>query len=145
MSRYKFKQLLKVKTAKCMGADIFKNLLIVGLGSFLGGGARYLVSVAMSNIGKAFPWGTLTVNLVGCFVIGLLCGFFSRTANDGGALALFCTFGVCGGFTTFSTFSKEALLMLQAGNYWAFAIYIAVSVIVGILLTAAGYALSRGI
>ena len=74
MSRYKFKQLLKVKTAKCMGVDIFKNLLIVGLGSFLGGGARYLVSVAMSNIGKAFPWGTLTVNLVGCFVIGLLCG-----------------------------------------------------------------------
>ena len=126
-----------------MGIEILKNVLVVGLGSFLGGGARYLLSVAMNNIGKGFPWGTLTVNLVGCFVIGLLCGIFSRTANEGSSLALFCTVGICGGFTTFSTFSKEALLMLQAENYLALAAYVGISVIVGIVLTAAGYALSR--
>ena len=128
-----------------MGAEIFKNLLIVGLGSFLGGGVRYLISSAMSNLGTGFPWGTLTVNLVGCFVIGLLCGFFGRTANEGGSLALFCTLGICGGFTTFSTFSKEALLMLQTENYLALAVYVGISVIAGIALTAAGYALSRAI
>ena len=55
-----------------MGAEIFKNLLIVGLGSFLGGGVRYLISSAMSNLGTGFPWGTLTVNLVGCFVASLV-------------------------------------------------------------------------
>lgn len=126
-----------------MVVDLLKNMVIVGVGSFLGGGARYLISVAMSNVGKGFPWGTLTVNLVGCFVIGLLCGIFGRTANDGNSLALFCTVGICGGFTTFSTFSKEALLMLQTEHYWALAAYVGISVLAGLALTALGYTLSR--
>ncbi len=126
-----------------MGVEIFKHFLIVGLGSFLGGGARYLISVAMSNVGKGFPWGTLTVNLVGCFVIGLVCGILNRTTNESNSFALFCTYGICGGFTTFSTFSKEALMMLQAENYWTFVAYVSISVVVGIILTALGYAMSR--
>ena len=126
-----------------MVSDIIKNIAVVGAGSFIGGAARYLVSLMMKGASKGFPWATLIVNLVGCFLIGLLWGLFSRTASEGNNWALFLTVGLCGGFTTFSTFSKEALIMLQSGNIWGFAGYITLSVIVGIGLVAAGYYLCR--
>lgn len=122
-----------------MDLDIIKNIAVVGAGSFIGGMARYLVSVLMKGIGKGFPWATLAVNLAGCFLIGLLWGIFSRNATEGSKWALFLTVGLCGGFTTFSTFSKESLMMLQAGNFWGFAGYIALSVIAGIACVALGY------
>ena len=123
--------------------DIIRNTLFIGCGSFIGGAARYLVSVAMKAMSKGFPWGTLIVNLVGCLVIGLLWGFFSRTSSEGNTWALFLMVGICGGFTTFSTFSKEALMMLQAGNYVGLLAYVGISVLVGIALVAAGYYLTR--
>ena len=126
-----------------MVSDIFKNIVVVGADSFIGGAARYLVSLMMKGVGKGFPWATLAVNLVGCFLIGLLWGLFSKNGTDGGNWALFLTVGLCGGFTTFSTFSKEALMMLQAGNIWGFAGYIAISVAAGIALVALGYSLVR--
>ena len=122
-----------------MDLDIIKHIAVVGAGSFIGGMARYLVSVLMKGIGKGFPWATLAVNLAGCFLIGLLWGIFSRNATEGSKWALFLTVGLCGGFTTFSTFSKESLMMLQAGNFWGFAGYIALSVIAGIACVALGY------
>lgn len=126
-----------------MVADIIKNIAIVGAGSFIGGAARYLVSLAMKGVSKGFPWATLAVNVLGCFLIGLLWGLFSRSASEGSSWALFLTVGVCGGFTTFSTFSKEALMMLQSGNIWGFAAYVALSVIAGVALVALGYYLVR--
>ena len=122
--------------------EFIKTILAVGAGSFLGGAGRYLVSLAMKGI-KGFPWATLAVNLAGCFLIGLLWGVFSKNGTEGSNWALFLTVGLCGGFTTFSTFSKEALVMLQGGNIWGFAGYIAVSVVVGIALVALGYFLVR--
>ena len=118
---------------------MLKTILAVGAGSFLGGAARYLVSLAMKGLSKGFPWATLTVNLVGCFFIGLLWGIFSKNGTEGSNWALFLTVGLCGGFTTFSTFSKEALVMLQGGNVWGFAGYVAISVVAGIALVAAGF------
>lgn len=126
-----------------MITDILKNILAVGAGSFIGGCARYLISLAMKSVGKGFPWGTLLVNLLGCLLIGLFWGFFSKTSNTGNTWSLFLTVGLCGGFTTFSTFSKEALTMLQCGNYLSFTSYIAISVIAGISLVAAGYFLIK--
>lgn len=123
--------------------ELLKTILAVGAGSFLGGAARYLVSLAMKGIGKGFPWATLAVNLAGCFLIGLLWGAFSKNGTEGGNWALFLTVGLCGGFTTFSTFSKEALVMLQGGNIWGFAGYMAISVAAGIALVALGYLLVR--
>ena len=120
-----------------MTPDLLKNIVLVGAGSCIGGILRYLISVI--RIGKGFPWGTLAVNLLGCLFIGVLCGWFTKAGTAAGNLALFLTVGFCGGFTTFSTFSKEALAMLQQGNFWLFAAYVAVSVIFGILFVAVGY------
>ena len=121
-----------------MLSDIIKNIAIVGAGSFIGGAARHLVSLMLKDAGKVFPWATFIVNLVGCFIIGLLWGLFSRTANEGNNWALFLTVGLCGGFTTFSTFSKEALIILQSVNFWGFVGYIALSVSAGVALVAKG-------
>lgn len=126
-----------------MFSDIIKNIALIGAGSFIGGAARYLVSLMMKGISKGFPWATLAANLLGCFLIGLLWGVFSRSASEGSNWALFLTVGFCGGFTTFSTFSKEALMMLQAGNFWGFAGYVGISVIAGIALVASGYFMVR--
>ena len=123
--------------------ELIKTILAVGAGSFLGGAGRYLVSLVMKSVSQRFPWATLVVNLVGCFLIGLLWGVFSKNGTEGSNWALFMTVGLCGGFTTFSTFSKEALVMLQGGNVWGFAGYVAISVIAGIALVALGYFLVR--
>lgn len=126
-----------------MVSEIFKNSLLVGAGSFIGGVLRYVISIAMKDLEKGFPWATLTANLSGCLLIGMLYGLFSRSCHSGNDMALFLTIGLCGGFTTFSTFSKEVILMLQSGNIWGGSIYIAVSAIGGLLLTAMGIYLTR--
>ena len=123
--------------------DTIRNIISVGAGSFIGGIARYLVSLAMKGISKGFPWATLLVNLLGCLIIGLLLGFLSRNASESTSWGLFLTVGLCGGFTTFSTFSKEALTMLQTGQIWGFASYIALSILAGIALVALGYYIGR--
>ena len=123
--------------------DTIRNIIAVGAGSFIGGIARYLVSLAMKGISKGFPLATLLVNLLGCLTIGLLWGFLSRNASESTSWGLFLTVGLCGGFTTFSTFSKEALTMLQTGQIWGFASYIALSILAGIALVALGYYIGR--
>ena len=123
--------------------DTIRNIIAVGAGNFIGGIARYLVSLAMKGISKGFPWATLLVNLLGCLIIGLLWGFLSRNASESTSWGLFLTVVLCGGFTTFSTFSKEALTMLQTGQIWGFASYIALSILAGIALVAIGYYLFR--
>ena len=120
---------------------MFKNTLMVGIGSFVGGVLRYLVSLLMKWSGNGFPWATFTVNLLGCLLIGLLWGWGSRLLSPQWMLLL--SVGLCGGFTTFSTFSKESLMLLQGGSYWMFALYIAGSVVLGIGATAIGWQLTK--
>ena len=122
--------------------SILKNILLVGAGSFVGGALRYLVSLWLKYTGD-FPWATFLINLVGCLLIGLLWGLFSRCANASQQLLLFLSVGFCGGFTTFSTFSKESLHLIQSVNWWYFALYVAGSILLGILLVAAGYHLAK--
>ena len=119
---------------------MIKTLFIVGAGSFVGGALRYAVSVLMRNIcGQGFPWGTLAVNLIGCFVFGVVYALFDRYATTSHPWCLLLTTGLCGGFTTFSAFANESMQMLQSGNMGAFAGYVATSVVGGIALVALGY------
>ena len=119
---------------------MIKSLCLVGLGSFVGGALRYLISTWMKNAcSQSFPWGTLMVNLVGCFLIGVIFALFSRFCSTSHPWCLLLTTGLCGGFTTFSTFANESLQMLQNGQWGGFITYVSISVIAGICLTALGY------
>ncbi|MGI6231864.1 MAG: fluoride efflux transporter CrcB [Prevotella sp.] len=121
-----------------------KEFLIVGLGSFLGGGSRYAVSQLMKSVfGSATPMGTLTVNIVGCFLIGLL----SAMSFDGRwltpAMRLVLVTGFCGGFTTFSTFMSENAGLLQNRDYMIFAAYLLASLLLGFAALVGGHELAR--
>jgi CrcB protein len=116
-----------------------KELLLVCIGSFFGGGARYLVSKSLQSwVAVSFPWGTMAVNVVGCFLIGLLSGL-SLDGHISPTTKLILVTGFCGGFTTFSTFSNESMQMLQNGNVGAFIGYVATSLVGGIALVGLGY------
>ncbi len=119
---------------------MLKSLLIVGTGSFIGGAMRYLLSTFIKNVsGQGFPWGTLSVNLLGCFLFGIIFAIFSKNSSTDNTLFLLLATGICGGFTTFSTFANESVQMLQHGNTSGFIGYVATSVIAGFALIAMGY------
>ena len=118
---------------------MMRDIVLVGIGSGIGGICRYLISLAMSHGCNGFPWGTITVNVAGCLMIGILWGATNRIQNISPALLLFLMVGFCGGFTTFSTFSKEGLALLQANNNMLFVLYTIGSVVLGIIAVALGY------
>ena len=118
---------------------MIKDIILVGIGSGIGGICRYLISLAMNHGVNGFPWGTFTVNVAGCLMIGILWGATSRIQSISPALLLFLMVGFCGGFTTFSTFSKEGLTLLQADNYILFTLYALGSVLLGIMAVGLGY------
>lgn len=115
-----------------------KELFLVFLGGGAGSVCRYLASLLISrNITSAFPWPTLSVNLFGCLLIGLLYTLSER-CSLGQEYRLLLTVGLCGGFTTFSTFSNEALHLLRSGMHWQFAGYVCGSVALGLAGVFAG-------
>jgi len=118
---------------------MIKDIVIVGIGSGIGGICRYLISLFMGHVENGFPWGTFAVNIAGCLLIGILWGVTSRFQNFSPSFSLFLMVGFCGGFTTFSTFSKEGLTLLQANDYILFSLYVLGSVGLGIMAVALGY------
>lgn len=122
-----------------------KEVLIVSIGSFIGGGLRYWISKMVQSCSLiAFPFGTMTVNVLGCFIIGFLSGI---SWNGGGwmnpSTKLLLTTGFCGGFTTFSTFMNESTALMRDGNYLYFALYIGLSVALGLIAVVVGNACAK--
>ena len=116
-----------------------KELLLVCIGSFFGGGARYLVSKAVQSwVAASFPWGTMVVNIVGCFLIGLLSGL-SLGGNISPNTKLILVTGFCGGFTTFSTFMNENLLFGREGSMLSAVLYTLASLALGLIAVLLGY------
>ena len=119
-------------------------LFLVMIGGAFGAGARHLTGAAMLRAaGPGWPWGTLTVNLVGGFLMGVLAGWLARSGDGGANARLLLGVGVLGGFTTFSAFSLDVVLMLQRGEHAAGAAYVAASVIGSIVALMAGLSLMR--
>lgn len=113
-------------------------LLLVGIGSFIGGVCRYLLStMVQAKTPSGFPYGTLLVNLLGCFLIGVLFALFEKTEVNTETRLLLVT-GVLGGFTTFSAFSGETYHLIRSGHFGIAFTYMLISVVVGVSLTFAG-------
>lgn len=94
------------------------RLAWVCLGSAVGGGARYLVSLAALNaLGSSFPWGTLLVNVVGSYLIGFVMNLSLETTLISPTMRLFLTTGIMGGFTTYSAFNYETLKLVSEGDW----------------------------
>lgn len=114
-------------------------VLLIGIGSFIGGVCRfYSQQIITRFFPSPLPYGTLTVNVLGCLIIGLIYGF----ADRGNALTpewrLFLATGFCGGFTTFSTFSYESISLLRDGEFVYLLMYLLLSVILGFAATYLG-------
>lgn len=105
------------------------NCLAVGLGGFVGSVARYLMGMIPLRESGVFPANTLLINVIGAFLIGLIAAAALRDPSLDPRLVLFLKVGICGGFTTFSTFSLETLNLLQDGAYWLAALYVLLSVL----------------
>lgn len=121
--------------------------LLVAIGSGLGGAARLWVSTLVSRgTGTAFPWSTLAVNVFGCLVVGVLGALFepSSPLHVRQDLRVLLVVGVLGGFTTFSAFSLETLLLLQRGAVGAAIAYVVASVTLCLLVAAAAYVVVSG-
>lgn len=122
------------------------HLFLVMLGGAVGAGARHLTGrAALALWGPDFPWGTLIVNILGGLAMGLLVGWLAARASGDEAIRYLLGVGVLGGFTTFSAFSLETVLMLQRNEYWTALLYILASVIVSIAALFAGLQMTRAL
>ena len=120
------------------------NLLVVFIGGGLGAVARYLLQGFVYRFaGTEFPYGTLIVNILGCFTIGILMSSMEERFLATPTLRLFLTIGILGGFTTFSSFSYETMALIREGNLLAGGINVIASVVVCLGATWLGLGLGR--
>lgn len=126
---------------------IFMNgLFYVAAGGAIGASCRHLLGVgAIRVFGPGYPYGTFIANIMGSFLMGLLAGWLALKISGGTNIRLFLGVGLLGGFTTFSAFSLDAILMLERKAYGAFTGYVLGSVTLSLLALMAGLILSRKI
>ena len=108
------------------------NCLFVGIGGFIGSVCRYLIGLIPVSESTEFPIKTLCINVTGSFLIGLIAFSVQGGKNIDPRMVLFLKVGICGGFTTFSTFSLETFGLLQKGSTVTAAVYIICSVLLGL-------------
>jgi len=123
---------------------MIKHILLVGLGGFAGSVARYFVSRLNSHVEfLSIPIGTLLVNVTGSFLIGFLIGIAEKSPVLTVELRLLLMVGLCGGFTTFSTFTGENLMLMRSGQFLPLFIYTGLSVLLGFLAVYAGFVITK--
>ncbi|MBX9467260.1 MAG: fluoride efflux transporter CrcB [Rhizobium sp.] len=122
------------------------HILLVAIGGATGSVARYLTGIAMTRLlGPAFPWGTITVNIVGSFAIGLLTELVARKLAAPMEMRLLLVVGFLGGFTTFSSFSLDTMALAERGAILAAFGYVAASVTLSLSAAFGGLALGRSL
>ncbi|HEY0124446.1 MAG TPA: fluoride efflux transporter CrcB [Rhizobium sp.] len=120
------------------------SYLIVFLGAGLGGAMRLGVNQAAARLlGFGFPFGTLTVNIAGSLIMGLLTEYFVLRSGLSQELRLFLTTGILGGFTTFSSFSMDTVALWERGQWGASLIYVALSLFLSVAALVAGLSIVR--
>jgi CrcB protein len=125
-----------------------QSALIVFLGGGLGATCRHFINLAVGRLmGTGFPHGTLVINITGSVIMGLAAGYFAFKAGESWSqpLRLFLTTGILGGYTTFSAFSLDTVLLVERGQAGLAAAYVLASVLMSILGLAAGLALVRAL
>ena len=120
-----------------------KSFLLVFLGGGLGSGLRYLVTITMNQYSKVLPFGTFTVNILGCLFIGVILGYAQKENTLTSNQTLLLATGFCGGFTTFSAFANENLELIKNGELFNFSVYTIGSVLIGILAVFIGFYLTN--
>ena len=119
---------------------MFKQLLLIGLGGFVGSVARFLVSKLNTRVDWfSIPIGTLTVNVVGSLLIGFLIGISEKSPVLTVEWRMFLMVGLCGGFTTFSSFSGENLMLMRNGQFLPLFLYTGLSILLGFTAVYLGY------
>lgn len=119
-------------------------LLLIGTGGFLGSIARYLTASYFTKVfPSAFPYGTFAANIIGCLVIGIVYGLSERFSWLTPEWRFFLATGLCGGYTTFSSFAYENIQLLQNGNYLTFASYSVTSFILCLVSAFIGLTLTK--
>ncbi len=121
-----------------------KSLLIVGTGGFIGTVFRFLISrYIQETYISVFPWSTFIINISGSFLIGIFYGIFEKGDFISPEWRIFLTVGICGGFTTFSSLSNDAFILLQNKELFRFALYVSLSFFLGIIAVFLGRTLIR--
>lgn len=120
------------------------NFILVGAGGAIGSMLRHGVGLLLLRLmGGSFPWGTMTVNLLGSFLIGIIVGVLAFTTQWSQDIRLFLVVGILGGFTTFSAFSLDAISLIEKGHIAPACLYIVGTVCFSLLATFAGLWLMR--
>jgi CrcB protein len=123
---------------------MLKEVLLIGLGGFIGSVARYYVSKMNLSVDLfSIPFGTLLVNVLGSLILGFLTGIVVKSPILTVEWRLFLMVGICGGFTTFSTFTNENLMLIHNGQFLSAALYTGLSLFLGFLAVFIGYATSN--
>lgn len=120
------------------------NCIMVGIGGFLGSVCRYLIGLLPVDAGSDFPIKTLAINVVGSFCIGLIAALAAKNEGVNPHMVLMLKVGVCGGFTTFSTFAYESTELIKSGHTLTAFLYICVSILLGVAAIFAAQLLVKG-
>jgi CrcB protein len=113
---------------------MLRTLLLIGLGGFLGSISRFLIALGVNRIFQSvLPVGTLTVNILGCLLIGIIYSLAEQKNMLSPELRIFLGVGFCGGFTTYSSFAFDKFSLIKTGDFLMLSVYVGASVFLGLI------------